>query len=207
MKNLSSRPIEYSKARRGQARGFTLVELLVVVAIAAILSALLLGGFFQITASNRRSGCQVNMSQIYNALRLYANDYDGKYPYANQTVANGGVADLPVDTMGLWKLYTTERDPAEPPVSNFTGFPSAVMNDSTPADLTNNPRKPVGLYLRNADNLHCPNDVNNENLFTDATRTAFNPAYLSYQTVDDGKAFFPTGVESIPFARLEEIPP
>lgn len=173
----SSRHIEYSNARRSRHRGFTLIELMIVIAIAAILTAILIGGFFQITASNRRSGCQVNLSQIYNALRLYANDYDGAYPYANDTVANGGVAGVPVDTMGLWKLYTVPLDPANGAVNQF---PSALMSD-------NATKKPIGLYLRNAINLHCPNDVANEKLFTDATSTVFNPAYLSYQVVDDGK--------------------
>ncbi len=203
MKTLHSRHIEYSKSRTGtRRRGFTLIELMIVIAIAAILSALVLGGFYQITASNRRSGCQVNMSQIYNALRLYANDYDGAYPYYNETSTasatgisdggNGGVAGLPVDTMGLWRLFTTQT-PADK-------FNVSVTNPSFQffATMTAAPgRKFVGNYLRSYKNLHCPNDVNSENLYLDANST-YNPKYLSYQTLDNGKEFFPASTLNTP---------
>ena len=190
MKTSSSRQIEYSNigsAHRQRGRGFTLLELLIVIAIAAILTAILIGGFFQIAASNRRSGCQVNLSQIYNALRLYANDYDGSYPYFNESVANGGVSGPPVDTMGLWKLYTVPADPAN--VATTT-FPSALMNSGD--------KKPVGIYLRNATNLHCPNDIDiaHANIYANAAN--FNPSYLSYQAGDDGTEFFSSSTTKTP---------
>ncbi len=189
--------------------GFTLIELLVVLAIAAILSALVLGGFRQISASNRRQNCQVNLSQIYTALKMYAQDEpNNKFPDFDPKFANN---------MGLWKLYTVQVDPADPvrPIANGTSqFPSALLYAVDPAKR---PRKITGMYLRSYKNLHCPSDedksnidddgdpltplvsVANDQLFTNSTNKRFNQNYLSYQGYDDGKpnlnadtAYFPT---------------
>lgn len=184
--------------------GFTLIELMVVLAIAAILSALVLGGFRQISASNRRQNCQVNLSQIYTALKMYAQDEpNNKFPDFDPKFANN---------MGLWKLYTVQVDPADParPIANGTSqFPSAL--------LYNGNRKITGMYLRSYKNLHCPSDedksdidddgdpltplvsVANDQLFTNSTNKRFNQNYLSYQGYDAGgpnfrgnAAYFPT---------------
>jgi hypothetical protein len=93
--------------------------MLVVIAIAAsfLLSS---SGDYELDVSNKRTACNTNLSQIYNAMRQNANDYDGNYPYAN-ALYSMAVSLLTrqlhlqrfVDTMGLWKLYTTNVDPNE----------------------------------------------------------------------------------------------
>lgn len=195
MKRLSpsTRHIEYSKYARPASRahrgGFTLIELLVVIAIAAILSALLLGGFVNMSASNKRLSCQVNLQTIYGALRMYAADNDGGYPYYNAASANGGTtsASTPEDTrFGLWALYTNDS------LTNSNGslpFPSNRVPDADNAVLTDNPLRPIGIYLRSSESLHCPADLNNAELYN-ADRTAFNPNYLSYQTPDNGAEIY-----------------
>ena len=197
--------IEYSKCARHRSRaargGFTLIELLVVIAIAAIMSALLLGGFFNMSASNKRLSCQTNLQSIYGALRMYATDNDGAYPYYNAASTNGGTVTTPTNAtpedtrFGLWALYTndmikTVKVPAVAPPNdkNELSFPSTRVpnNLNVPdTDFTDNPLRPVGIYLRNSGNLHCPADRDNAELYN-ADRTAFNPNYLSYQTLDNG---------------------
>jgi len=61
-------------------RGFTLIELLVVIAIIAILAAILFPVFAQARESARLTSCLSNMRQIGLSLRMYAQDYDEKFP-------------------------------------------------------------------------------------------------------------------------------
>lgn len=61
----------------GAARGFTLVELLVVIAVIIVLAAMLLPVYE--SATNRAEGavCLTNLKNIVVAAHLYADDYDG----------------------------------------------------------------------------------------------------------------------------------
>jgi prepilin-type N-terminal cleavage/methylation domain-containing protein len=60
---------------RASQTGFTLVEMLLVIAVIAILVALLLPALYQAKASARRSLCLNNEREIDLATRLYADDH------------------------------------------------------------------------------------------------------------------------------------
>jgi len=58
-------------------RGFTLVELLVVVAIIALLIAILLPGLKKAREAATGAVCMSNMHQVGSAMYMYAGDYNG----------------------------------------------------------------------------------------------------------------------------------
>jgi prepilin-type N-terminal cleavage/methylation domain-containing protein len=63
-----------------RARGFTLIETIVVIAMIAILAAMLFPIFARSRESARAVQCANNLSEIGLALQMYAEDWRGRYP-------------------------------------------------------------------------------------------------------------------------------
>ena len=182
-------------------RAFTLVEMMVVLAVVALLSAITLGVVSSLREGGKRGNCQANMNQIYQSARLYAQDFDGQFPYLNAGGAPTS-AQTPAGGLGLWALY------AYPPGANDP-LKDANCNgiaDDLPSSR-NDPLKdaPVAAYLKTPRVLHCPSDdfdqlVSYSTGASCATKTVrssvqefdpgdgvrrLNPFFLSYQTQDD----------------------
>ena len=75
---------------RQRQLGFTLVELLVVLAIIGILAAILFPVFVQAREKARQSTCLSNLRQLGSAIALYTGDYDGQYPYGLDGLKHSG---------------------------------------------------------------------------------------------------------------------
>ncbi|MEN6305862.1 MAG: type II secretion system protein [Armatimonadia bacterium] len=95
------------KPLRNAKKGFTLVELLVVIGIIAILMAILFPVFQTVREKARQAKCQANLHQIAVALKEFRADH-GHYPPAPywDSVNNkyaGGISDLYPD-------YIKEKD-------------------------------------------------------------------------------------------------
>ena len=76
-----------------RSRGFSLIELLITLALICILSVMLYGFG---SASHQRSQkklCADNLQKIYLALQIYANDFNGALPQNTNAVTSEEVLD------------------------------------------------------------------------------------------------------------------
>jgi prepilin-type N-terminal cleavage/methylation domain-containing protein/prepilin-type processing-associated H-X9-DG protein len=97
--------------------GFSLIELLVVVALIAVLSAMMYGFASQKHQRNQKQLCADNLQKIYLALQIYANDYHGALPVdtnaqTSEPVLNELVPKYTADTSIF--ICPGGRDPAIP---------------------------------------------------------------------------------------------
>ncbi len=69
-----------SPTRTQSASAFTLIEILVVIAIIAILAAILFPVFARARENARRASCQSNVKQILLGILQYTQDYDERFP-------------------------------------------------------------------------------------------------------------------------------
>ena len=65
-------------------RGFTLIEVLVVIAIIAIIAAILLPVFGRAKEASKKTSCLSNSLEISRAMSLYISDSDGFYPQTKE---------------------------------------------------------------------------------------------------------------------------
>jgi len=86
-----------------KARGFTLIELMVVIAIIAILAAILIPNFMHARAQAQTTGCVANEKQIATAVEEYAVDHNGSY---------GSSGTVTSTLLGAAYLGVTPHDPA-----------------------------------------------------------------------------------------------
>lgn len=63
-----------------KAKGFTLIELMIVIAIIAILAAILVPNFLRARAQGQLTACKSNLKNIGTALEMYSTDSYGRYP-------------------------------------------------------------------------------------------------------------------------------
>ena len=182
--------MQHQKTRRG---GFTLVEIMVVLAIAALLSAIVFSAFKSINEGNKKTSCQSNLVQIYQALRLYGQDFNGDFPSYNPAKV---VDDRAQAGLGLWALYAYPASDQLDCDGRTTQLPAT--------EVDGNQTPPLASYIKSPRLFHCPYDdydrkvsagcrapsgtttLNSSQLdFKDASGVSYlNPFYNSYQTLD-----------------------
>jgi general secretion pathway protein G len=109
---------------------FTLIELLVVIAVIAILAALLFPVFLTARGKARETGCVSNLRQIGLSIAMYAEDYDGLYPYA-------------IDPADKYTPQIWQADPVFQVQLPYIGLIQTVLQP----------------YIKSPEIFHCPSDT------------------------------------------------
>jgi len=107
--------------RKNKAKGFTLVEILIVVVILGILAAIVVPQFTNAANEARGGNVATQVSTIENQLELWAARNNGVYP---DLVTDGWGDSSTADTM-IGENYLKEL-----PVNPFTNSSTVVANTS-----------------------------------------------------------------------------
>lgn len=116
------------KFLRMRKKGFTLIELMIVIAIIAILAAILIPNFIRARAQSQLAACESNLKNIATSLEMYSTDYNGNYPYGSTTadtvLTPNYMRTLPVcpidslsyvyDATNIPAAYTISQDASNP---------------------------------------------------------------------------------------------
>jgi prepilin-type N-terminal cleavage/methylation domain-containing protein/prepilin-type processing-associated H-X9-DG protein len=129
-----------------QRRGFTLVELLVVLGIIALLVALLIPVVTKSRDSARTAQCLSNQKQIFAALKAFANDNKDQFP--------GTSGGNPISGPAASPAPLNQTAPSGITVGQAIGaneqYPQVTLEQSTKSALI------VRGYLPNSSVFHCP---------------------------------------------------
>lgn len=122
------------KDERRALRGFTLVELLIVIGIIAVLIAILLPALSRARQAANQAVCFNNLRQIGLAMVMYTSDNEGLYPFT------AGI-DEPGPQFSDWVYWEPGRDISQSAIARYLGgaaFDANVLH--CPSDTGARPR-------------------------------------------------------------------
>lgn len=108
--------------RVSSRKGFTLIELMIVIAIIAILAAILVPNFIRARAQGQVTSCKSNLKNIGTACEMYATDNGGRYPKTLDALLDPGTASQPY----------LKQIPKCPSQGTSTPYTQSYKSDSNP---------------------------------------------------------------------------
>lgn len=139
--------------------GFSLIEIIVVVAIIAILASIVLPVYATIRNRAKMALCQSNLRQIGMAFQAYLDDWDGCYP-------NTGNPFLWMGRFWRWPLKT------------YVGLPANPI----PGDPLHSSNKSRSVLL-------CPSDVKAEESYDSTSYAYSMAFYVAPVNIDNIRTF------------------
>jgi prepilin-type N-terminal cleavage/methylation domain-containing protein/prepilin-type processing-associated H-X9-DG protein len=107
-------------------RGWTLLELLVVIGIIGLLTGLLLPALAKAKEKTRLVQCRNNLRQIGIALRVYAGDHQGRLPIlsrgSGQTGASSLASVLGPYTANNSELFLCPKDAQKNVIAGYSSY-------------------------------------------------------------------------------------
>jgi prepilin-type N-terminal cleavage/methylation domain-containing protein/prepilin-type processing-associated H-X9-DG protein len=149
-KGLENDRLNSAFQKRAHSAGFTLTELLVVIASIAILSAILLPALGQSRSNSQAFQCMENTRRLTLAWRMYAEDNSDRLVYSS----DDGSGTSPYQTNV--PAHGNQGNPYAWTWSKMSFFPDNPYNWDTNADIT---LRPLWQYVKDASVYKCPADL------------------------------------------------
>ena len=186
--------------------GFTIVELLVVVAVIAILASMLLPAIARASGQGRQIFCQNNLRQLGLAWTVYAGDHEDRITYnlgsteIKAILARGQRYNWANSLMN-WELdpsNTNDLLNTQASIGPYVGANSHIFR--CPSDSTVSSLQRAAGWTHRSRTYSMNAMVGNAGEFTIGGTNVNNPSYLQFMTLGEIKA------PALIFAFIEEHP-